>query len=389
MYRSFGVWLLLALVLLTVPACVELTGQRITWSYDTVKDEIQVFLFYDGIHDSGNDQNGKGLEQIPKFVQDGEVMLLDWPFHFVRAQAEAAKQTAGPLQRDWATLLLSIRSEAIGRYREPSGRIGAVQRLTIPAAKDFIQSANGLISRSILESNAGPQPPLSRTLERIRAAAKAGQAWIALDGQAIRVTLPVDPDEWAQAKAGSVREAAKYVAEALGEKGNVDQKREALNAIRCLVAAPVSYLDDGNNIQFVIGRRDAAPTLRLDLRDKYEPSLEKAVEDALPTDFDQAAAQSLLQGGSVSPAVAAVLKAGMPEASVGALLRWAKAGDDAAKTAVAQRLGTWAEQWNGNHRLPQAPKPNPLQAKYLAAWDCWYAEMKRFPLGEPGPHKSP
>ena len=87
-------------------ACVELTGQRILWSYDAVKDEIQILLYYDGIHDSGDDRNGKGLEQVPKFVQDGDFMLLDWPFHFnrVQLQAQAENQAAGPLERDWAKL---------------------------------------------------------------------------------------------------------------------------------------------------------------------------------------------------------------------------------------------------------------------------------------------
>ena len=96
MCRLYRVWLLLALVLLTVPACVQLTGQRITWSYDAVKDEIQILLFYDGIHDSGTNQNGKGLEQIPKFVQDGDFMLLDWPFHVSRARCKPKRRTKRP-----------------------------------------------------------------------------------------------------------------------------------------------------------------------------------------------------------------------------------------------------------------------------------------------------
>jgi hypothetical protein len=391
MCRSYRAWLLLGLVLLTVPACVELTGQRIKWSYDAVKDEIQILLFYDGIHDSGGDQNGQGVEQILKFVQDGDFMLLDWPFHFKRAQAqrEAEDQAARPVDRDRAKLRLSIRSELIGRYRAPDGRIGAVQRLTIPAAKDFVRRANELISRSILESETDPHAPLPCTEERIRAAAKAGHAWIALDGQSLRVTLPVEPEEWSRAKAEFLKNVTMHVAEAFGEKGTEEQKRAFLCAIRCLAAAPVSYLDEGNRVQFVIGRRDAPATVRLELRDKYEPSLEKAVEAAVPTDFDKAAAQSLLGRGDASPAVAAALKAGIPEASVGALIRWAKAGDDAQKAAVARRLETWAEQWNRDHRLPEAPKPNPLQVEYLAAWDRWYAEMRQFPLGESGPRKSP
>ena len=295
-------------------------------------------------------------------------------------QAEAENQTAGPVHRDWAKLVLSIRSEPIGHYREPGGRIGAVQRLTIPAAKDFIRRGNALISRSILESPIDPQSPLFRTQARIRTAAKAGYDWIALDGQALRVTLPVDPAEWSRAKADFLNDVATHVAAVFGGKGNADEKRAILSAIRNLAAAPVSYLDEGNRVQFVVGRHDAPATVRVELRDKYDASLEKAVEAALPTDFDKAAAQSLLGRGNTPLAVDAALKAEVPEASVGALLRYSKTGDNAEKTAVARRLETWAEQWNRGHHLPKAPKPNPLQAEYLAAWERWYAEMKQFPL---------
>jgi hypothetical protein len=391
MCRQFPIWLLLAFVVLTLPGCVQLTGQRITWSYDAVTDEIQVLLFYDGIHDSGDNQHGKGLEQVPTFVQDGDFMLLDWPFHFSRTQvrSEAENQAGRPLDRDWAKLGQSIRSEAIGYYREPGGRIGAVARVTIPAAKDFIRRANGLISRSILELTDDPRAPMPRTQTRIREAAKAGYDWIALDGQALRVMLPVEPAEWSRAKAEFLKDVAMQVAATFGGKGSEDDKRAILSAIRGLASAPVSYLDEGSRVQFVIGRHDTPTTVRVELRDKYEPSLEKAVEAAVRTDFDQAAAQSLLGGANASSAVAAALKAGLPEASVGALIRHAKVGDDAQKAAVARRFATWAEQWNRDHGIPAAPKPNASQAKYLAAWERWYVEMKQFPLVDSSSRRAP
>jgi hypothetical protein len=370
---------------------VELTGQRILWSYDAAKDEVQILLYYDGIHDSGDDRNGKGLEQMPQFVQDGDFMVLDWPFHFCRAQlqAQAEDQATGALERDWAKLGLSIRSEAIGRYREPDGRIGAVQRLTIPAAKEFVRRLNGLISRSILAKTVDPQASLPRTQERIRAAAQAGHDWIALDGQRLRVTLPVEPEEWSRAKAEFLKDLATNVAKLFGEKSTAEEKHVILSGIRNLAAGPMSYLDEGSRAEFFIGRRDGPTMLRFAVRDNYEPSLERAVEAALPTDFDKQAAESLLGRGDASPTVAAALKAGLPEASVGALIRWAKIGDDGQKAAVARRLESWAQEWNRGHSFPEAPKPIPVQAEYLAAWERWYAEMKQFPLVEPAPRKLP
>ena len=39
----------LAAVLLLVPACVKLTGQRITWFYDAAADTLRLLIHYDGI----------------------------------------------------------------------------------------------------------------------------------------------------------------------------------------------------------------------------------------------------------------------------------------------------------------------------------------------------
>ena len=79
---SIGLWLSVAM-LAALSGCVELTGQRITWFYDQAKDELQILLYYDGIHDSGS---GTEPGTIANFVRDGNVMLLDWPFHVQMAE---------------------------------------------------------------------------------------------------------------------------------------------------------------------------------------------------------------------------------------------------------------------------------------------------------------
>ena len=43
---------LLGLGLAVVPSCVELASQRIFWFYDVAKDEIQILICYDGIHEA-------------------------------------------------------------------------------------------------------------------------------------------------------------------------------------------------------------------------------------------------------------------------------------------------------------------------------------------------
>lgn len=381
MRKAYWACLLVGLLLVT-PACVKLTGQRIVWSYDEAKDEIQILLFYDGIHDSGDNQHGKGVDQISRFVAEGNFMLGDWFLHFDRKQLQKqVGEGATPLDRDCAKLLLNIRVETIGRYREPDGRIGGVQRLTIPKAKDFLARLNGLINRAIVDTNPPAHPSMPRTVQRIDEAAKAGHAWLTLDGQSLRVTVPVDRHEWNAAKTQFLQDAIVKIAAVLGEKGRDDDRRMMRALIGCLAAAPVSYLDEGKQFHLIIGRRDGPMSLRPQLVDPYEASLEKAVESSVPADFDKAVAQSLL--GGTAPPLPAVLLVEVPEVSVGALLRWAKAGDEEQKAAVARRLETWAEQWNRERTAPKAPGPNRSRDEYFAAWEKWYAQMKQFPLVEP------
>ena len=160
-------FLIVGLVLLAAPGCVELTGQRITWSYDAAKDELQILLFYDGVHDSGTDQYGKGAEQIPQFVKHGDFMLLNWPLHFDRAKAE--QEVNDPLfssdGREFDRACLIVRTEPIGYYREPDGRLGAAQRVTIPAAKKFFARLNGIAGNLPLD---GVKSTMPRTVERMR-----------------------------------------------------------------------------------------------------------------------------------------------------------------------------------------------------------------------------
>jgi hypothetical protein len=228
-----------------------------------------------------------------------------------------------------------------------------------------------------------PAPdPYRRTHERFRAAAKDGHAWIALDGQAIRVTLPVHPEEWSRAKAEFLKDAAEQLVKVWtgkAEKVDEEAKRTLVTVIRNLAGTPLSYLDKGNTVEFVVGRPDVPGILRLDLRSQYDPGLERVVVDTLKTDFDRAAAESLLGRAPAPPPVAAALKTGLPEAPVGVLLRWAKTGDDAQKQAAVRYLQSWGETWNRDHGVPEAPAQQP-QAKYLTAWEHWYAEMKQFPL---------
>lgn len=386
MRRSRFRWRLLAVLLVLLPGCVQLTGQRITWCYDRAKDELQVLIDYDGIHDSGNDNNGKGTEQIPPFVREGNVMLLDWPFQLdmaeLRKKADEKAEKSGPelLERDWARLFLSLKTEAVGYYREPDGRIGAVQRITVPRASEFLAKANGLISRQILEASPVSDETMKRTVDRICTAARQGHTWIRLDGQSIRIDVPVHPDEWAGFKVQHLHEAAKCVADFLAPKATTHEKVAYLGLLQGLTSAPISYLERDDRVEFVLGRAKTPSTAHFEIRSDYEPSLEKVVAKSVKTNVDQTAADALLQPNAAAcDRIRALLDWGPPEDRVRALMSAAQGGDAARKTAAIAQLASWARRWNEEHGVPQAPTIEGGSFDPVA-WNKWYAAMRQYPV---------
>jgi len=372
------------LLLAAVSGCVELTGQRIAWFHDVAKDELRILLFYDGVHESANNTQPNGAEQIPKFVADGDVMLLDWYGHINMddEQKKLDDPSVPELDRDWARLITSIKVEPVGHYREPDGRVGAAQLITIPKVSEFLGKLNGLINRELLRNATAiaEGSSLARTRQRIRAAARQGHQWAALDGQAIRVTIPVHPGEWAREKAKGLSELARHVADALADGAEEQQRRDLRSAVQLLTSLPVSYLDRGDAITIVVGTAKRSGTLRATIRDEYEPSLEKVLVENVKTDLDaELGAAELNQGAKPLPGIVAIRDFGPPEEPVRALLCAASSGPEKRKAAL-EGLRARAAAFNRDRGVPPAPEDGEDPEKYLAAWKEWYGQMKRYPL---------
>jgi hypothetical protein len=374
---------LLEIALLLAPGCVELTGQRISWFYDVPKDEMRILIHYDGIHDSGDDQDGKGVEQVPEFVKNGDVMFRDWTGHLKMAdlRQELQDEDTEPLEKDWARLITSIKAEPVGYYREPDGRMGAAQLVTIPKAKALIRKLNALFSRKVLEGEIKKDGAMTRTQERMQAAAKGGHQWFTLDGHSLRFTLPVHPDEWLLAKGKFLDDRVKELAEALKADVEGDKMTDIKGGLQTISSVPVSYIRSADRVTFVLGLPKMPSTLRMKLRDKYEPSLEKVVVETVKVDLDKALAEILLNADAEPSALlSAVRSFGPPEEQVRALLAAARNGNDKQKKAAIERLGSWAEQWNRDHGVPKAPQKMDKLEDYLAAWKKWYEQMRQYPL---------
>ncbi len=379
----FSASLFCLLLLAAVSGCVELCGQRISWFHDADNDELRILLHYDGIHESAEQRHPQGNEQVPQFVENNNVMLFDWfgTIDLAKERQKLAAGTAEELELDWARLLTSIRPEPIGHYREPDGRVGAAQRVTIPKVSAFIEKLNELISRNLLKAvpSEGEQDPMRQTKKRIRRAAEQGHCWVAIDGHAIRVTVPVHPGEWARQKAVGLDGLAHNVVELLG--GDKQKQRGFYRGLQALASLPISYLDQGDSLTIVVSTPDRPGTFRATLRDEYEPSLEKVVIDSVNTNLDAELSAALLDDSlQPSAGVADVLKFGPPEEQVRALMSMAGCKGPTGRRKAVARLTKWAEVFNRDCGLPDAPAGGDDADSTLEAWRAWYAQMKRYPL---------
>jgi len=369
---------LFASAALLLHGCVELTGQRISWRYDAASDSLEILIFYDGVHDSGDNQHGDGREQIPAFVNAGSILILDWPFHIDRAKLDNKQPGDNPLEARTLALIRSLQVEAIGFYREPNGRSGAVQRVTIPKASAFIREVNALINESMVKAD----PPeegdeMRRTAQRMQEAARNGHQWITLDGQAIRVQVPIHGGEWAEAK----REGLTEIARGILEGHDDEETRHGLRAIvTALSAMPVSYIEAADSVTVILGDKQQTSTLRMLIRDEYNDELENVLSNAVPVNLDAALANALLAGAPPADGpVRAVLDFGPPEAQVKALLTATQHGPPDRRAQATRRLNDWANQWNDAGRFPPAPALDDPNAFPLDAWNTWYDDIKGIP----------
>lgn len=370
-------------IAITLTGCVELTGQRIAWRYDAGADTLEALLFYDGVHNS-KDEDADAPQQLADFVRNGDVMIADWFLHWQLGELRRAADDANadPATRQLGEALKSVTVRTIGHYREPGGRIGAAQLVTIAQARRFVEAINGSLNRALSE-NAEQNPPAEdgfrRTQEAIAKAAKAGHSWLAIDGQALRVTVPVDDREWAANK-------GKVLTQLFNPDGNErgEEERRGMRLLAQLLSAtPVSYVERSGAIDVTIGRTDQTSVLRFDIRDAYSDNLAKALTDAAPTYLDAQVADWLLAGAPAdkSPAgVKQVVEFGPPEAHVAALLSIAQRLGDEPKAEAAKRLAAFGDRWRDGPGLPEIPPTMDDRAAYFDAWRGWYGAMKSWPL---------
>jgi len=366
-----------ALLLVTLASCVELTGQRISFRYDPAKDELQILFCHDGIHESPPERNDEGAKQIAEYVENGDLLFLDWPGSIrmkdIRARAE--DPSAPQALRDLCTAVASlVRSTPVGRYRDPDGKVGAAQLVVVSRAKDLVARINGAINESILNEPILSDSPWAATLNRMQAGARQGRAWLSIDGHSLRFAFPAAPGEWAYHKAVFVKELLKAWQEAKEGKSNDNRPTFFL---QLLALSPLSVDESSEGVSIRLGDPKRPLPIRFAMRDAYNSKLETAVAGAVPADLDDALARRLTGGGDGKEpsGVEAIASWGPPEDSVRALLKRAASADPAARPSAIAGLHRLAEAWNRDGSMPRAPAPSDSTDRHLDAWREWYRRV--------------
>lgn len=390
---------LVTIALLFVSGCVELRGQRITIKYDAATDVTTILICYDGVHESANNDT-KGADQIPKFVAKGDVMIVDW---WGLIELDRKRDDATPTESAmWESLRKNMSTRAVGHYRDADGAIGATQVVTIKNTKDVLNAINAAISAKAIESQADADASMKRTMEKMAAAAKAGHRWIAMEGNALRVTLPMDEREWAVMKARGLKsiieDMRQHVAAEVQAKNDpplggppakpedADAKKSPSidNYLRALTAAPISIEESKGLVKFTIGDPAQPATLRFAVRDRYNATLEKPLTDAVPANFDDRLAAALLaeKPDDAAKGLLELSAWGPPEDAPRALLRVAANKDDANRAKATDALNAWAKKWNKEHGTPDAPVFEDVKQFDAEKWREWLKMMTKYPLHE-------
>ena len=280
-----------ALLLIAAGSCVELTGQRISIRHDEAKDELQILLCHDGIHESPPSRNEEGPKQIPEYVENGDILILDWPGS-VKMKEMRELSTQNPslpaLGALGAAIASSVRSTPAGRYRDPDGRVGAVQLIVISHANEFFAKVNAAYNEQILKETALSESPWFWTRHRMEEGARKGQAWLSMEGHSLRFTFPAHPAEWARGKAAYVKGLLEAMQES--KEGRNNDNRAGF-FMQLLALSPLSLDESSEAVSIRLGNPKRPLPLRFSLRDVYNSRLEMTVAAAVQTDLDEALAQ--------------------------------------------------------------------------------------------------
>lgn len=354
-------------------ACIELEGQRINIDYDQDRDHLTVLVSYDGIHDHEEGDLEDSIRKLGRFVDGGDIMLVDWFGYIDRTEMRAwleevpeeNPETRPEIRELVRALNRNMTVEILGHYRDPRGRIGAIQKIEISEVSQVIKLANEAINVTIvgdIEPESERDPMESVALH----AARDGWDWIDLEGSAFVGRFPV-PEGWAFERSEFLRSLLDYWAEQMDafQSGDLFSPDAFLPAIAAL------SIDQAPGVVTVrVGYREEPTTIRLGLRRGYKDNVADAVIAAVPTEFDRRLSNVLL-GGDDGAGVRPVLGLGpVPHEDQVRAMLWARSNGQ--REQADRWLVAFKADWERRHRYPIAPASSPSDSEWESDWGRWY-----------------
>lgn len=377
----------LLLAALAIAGCIEVTDQRIAWSYDAGTDVLDIVIHYGGLSSDAHRRRGilwdaaDPAREVRAFLEECAVLPPYSPL--------ALPTRPEPYEESWrddpgmggaahivAELLAHVDVAWLGAYRDVDGRLGVVQHVRIRDVHEVLALANRLVDAGVLDEFAVDDPDvahLPRTAARWREAARGGHAWLGLEGNAFLLRIPVDPHEWRRARSDALRELALDVAEDVASSTEGDAAL-ALAGFDTFASLPLSLVDDGDAITFRAGVPGVPGLVRMFIQPRAgheaPPEVEQAITDVVGAPDLDARLLAHLLGEQVDPALEPLVGFGPPEERVRALL--GGLADRGAAPRARTALDGFAAQWNAEGRLPTAPEAGAA----VDAWRAWYRALR-------------
>ena len=305
-------------------------------------------------------------------LENGDFLILDWPFHVAMQDIRDALAEEGkldPLERRLGEAVLSsVKTTILGHYRDVDGRIGAAQLVVVSKASEILAGVNALFSQEILSGK--EDKDWTRTAARMQEGAKNGEQWVRFDGHSIVMSAPVHLGEWMKMKGELFQDVAKTA-----RKRDDDSEDSLTGLIQFLTVTPMSLIETPERVTLRLGTPSTPTTFRFRLRDTRKTGLDETVLTTIPKNLDDHIVAALLGEEEKKPdrAIQALLDWGPPEEKVRALLGVAAGDDEELRAAAWSKLEAIAAEWNREVGLPEAPATGGV------AWEEWCRKVIRFP----------
>lgn len=184
---------LLALLLTTLPGCLEFDAQDVVVHHDVANDRIDVLLVYRGIFaESSSEQRAldEGLGDLDKALQTGEFAFwCNWPF-----KVNPATDPGGVR----AALLQHVDVENGGLFTDPKGKLCGYQFVRIRQASAFLAKLDTALSLAVQagllqgfpDADGGKHKVDDDTRDAVREFLREKEAFLRLEGGRLELRLP-------------------------------------------------------------------------------------------------------------------------------------------------------------------------------------------------------